>query len=217
MLKRLRSWAILAHRVLQNKKVQVYTIIGFKVALMYIYTIGILSGSINPTVPSWGIITVAVTVVYSAFVAKQRRLVDPGNVSNTADIVLVWTMFPMVLVWGQGDNMAWKLRDLLCALAAIAVIVYWAKNWTKKGNHTRAHLAMQGVMTLAFLPLFNNLWQADANPESFLYWRLVLFAEAIGVLVARKHESVLPAVYCARATLMALITLALMLRIEFLN
>ncbi len=195
------------------KGANAWAVLALKFVIVVLYTQGVLVGTIKPTLPSWCIFTVSVTLVFITAITSGVKPLE--NLSNTADVFLVIFLTIVSYLWGKGDNMAWKPVDVGSgALSAVVLIYWWQKRKDVKRN-IRANLAMQFVMCLAFVPLLNNLWRATESPESPLYWAIVVVGELLALRIAIKAQRGLSIAYSARAVTFATVAYVLILRLQY--
>jgi hypothetical protein len=92
----------------------------------------------------------------------------------------------------------------------VAVVVIVAV-WAATRQHVLAHLAIQGILVIAYFPVVKRLWRSNRNTESFFMWIGLLLAPMLSLL---SSSGALATVYAVRAIVSTALLILLMLRVE---
>lgn len=158
---------------------------------------------IQPALAMWVFFTIAVVGSFVTYLS-EGAFSPLDNILNTADIVLVGTVSVAIWIWGDKTSRFTRF-DLGCLGAVLAILVFWG--FTRQ--HAAAHLAIQAILVIAYIPVVKRIWQADRNTESFAAWIGMLVAAALSLL---SSQGWLAAVYAVRAVVCTGSLLLLMLR-----
>lgn len=166
------------------------------------------TGSIQPTLATWIIFSVATTLsLWTYWSSEQHNLIS--NILNTVDTFSVNAILLVIVLFGVNVRFGINRFELGCLVACGVILVIW--RFTKK--HAASNLTLQTVMTVAYLPTINQLWNATTNTESFVVWAVWFVGCSLALVTARLSKDKLAVVYAARALLMVSIIIVLMIRI----
>ncbi len=158
---------------------------------------------IQPALAMWVFFTIAVVGSFVTFLSEGSH--GPlDNILNTSDMALVGCVTVAILLFGDKTSRFTRF-DLGCLGAVAAILVFWG--FTRE--HAAAHLAIQAILVIAYVPVIQRIWQADRNTESFAAWIGMLAAAALSLL---SSEGWLATVYSVRAVICTSLLLALMTR-----
>lgn len=160
---------------------------------------------IEPSLAMWVFFTIA--VVGSLF----SYILDGGyspldNILNTSDIVLCGTVSLVILLFG-GKEARFNRFELECLAIVVLILTFW---YFSKAHFT-TNLSLQFIQLIAYIPVYNRMWKAGRNTESFTTWGLLLAVSIVSLFSAR---GTLALVYSWRATLCVSALLVLMIRLE---
>jgi len=161
---------------------------------------------IQPALAMWVFFTVAVIGSLVTYLCEgDFGLTD--NMLNTADLVLCGGVAIAIVIYGERSSRFTRF-DTGCLMAVLAILGAWALT----RQHVAAHLAIQFILVIAYLPVVRRLWKAQRNTESFVMWVGLLLAPVFSLLSSR---GVLATVYAVRAIVSTALLLSLMIRIEW--
>lgn len=166
-------------------------------------------GEIQPVLASWLLFALATTLsLWTYLFTDKHSLVS--NIGNAIDLVVVAVIICSILAYGQ--NIRYKVNgfEWSCFIAATAIAVYWSVT----RRHKATNLALQGILTLAYLPMLYHLWLASINTESITAWIIAWLACTSSFAAAKFGEDGLAMVYAGRAWLLVSATLILIIRLE---
>ncbi len=129
------------------------------------------------------------------------------NILNTSDIILCSVISLVILFFGDRQSLFDRFE--LCCLGIVVVILLF---WFFSKAHFITHLALQLILTIAYLPVIKRMWKAGKNTESFLTWILLFIVSAISLFTAK---GILAYIYSLRALFCVSFLLFLMIRIEY--
>jgi hypothetical protein len=179
------------------------TVINLFIALRYGWLIR--KRKIKPALAMWIFFTIAVAgslVTYLS--AGNYNLLD--NILNSTDMLLVVTVSVTIFLYGDKSTRFNKF-DQGCLVAVLGVLAFWALTQ----NHTMAHVSIQTILVIAYLPVIHRLWQSDENTESFAAWIGLLVAPIISLF---SSKGILATIYSLRAIISTSALLSLMVRAE---
>jgi hypothetical protein len=163
-------------------------------------------GRIQPALAMWIFFTIAVAGSLVTYLSEGHfGLLD--NILNTADILMVSSVSVAIVLYGDRTS-RFNRFDIGCLGAVAAILVYWG--FTRQS--VAAHLAIQGILVVAYAPVVRRLWQSTRNTEPFTPWIGMLLAAVIALL---SSKGPLAAVYALRAVACTSLLLLLMLRTEW--
>jgi len=169
------------------------------------YVRGLRQRAIQPALAMWVFFTVAVVGSLVTYLCEgPYGLLD--NVLNAADLVLCGGVALAIAITGDRSSRFTRF-DTGCLAAVIGILGAWALT----RQHVIAHLCIQLILVIAYLPVVRRLWRSPRNTESFVMWIGLLLAPVFSLLSSR---GVLATVYAVRAIVSTGLLLALMIRVE---
>ena len=161
---------------------------------------------IRPALAMWVFFTIA--AVGSLVTYLGEGTYGPlDNILNTADIALVGTVAIWIALFGNRSARFTRF-DLGCLGAVVLVLGAWAAT----RQHVIAHVSIQVIMAIAYLPVIRRMWTANRNTESFLMFAGLLLAPIFSLLSSR---GALATLYAVRAVVCTGGLLLLMTRLEW--
>jgi len=161
---------------------------------------------IRPALAMWVFFTIA--AVGSLVTYLGEGTYGPlDNILNTADIALVGTVAIWIALFGNRSARFTRF-DLGCLGAVVLVLGAWAAT----RQHVIAHVSIQVIMAIAYLPVIRRMWTASRNTESFVMFAGLLLAPVFSLLSSR---GALATLYAVRAVVCTGGLLLLMTRLEW--
>lgn len=181
---------------------------GMTVAYCYLA----VTGETAPVLTSWVLFAVATSLGLATYlkVDKSERGDVVTNIANTIDPVICWVGVLVLAFFGKRVRITPTVFEITCLVGAVAIFWYWKKS----DNSRNANLAVNLLLSVAYVPTFINLWYAKENTESFLTWGVALVACSISLINPIRERDFLAKVYAARAITLVVILMSLMLRLE---
>ncbi len=166
----------------------------------------ISKGRISPALAMWVFFTIATVGSLVTYLAEgDFGLLD--NILNTADIVLVGTVAIWIALFGDRST-RFSPFDLGCLGTVVLILVIWAIS----RQHVVAHVSIQAILVIAYVPVVKRMWTSTRNTESFTMWIGLLLAPIFSLL---SSEGALATVYAGRAIICTGALLVLMIRLEW--
>lgn len=184
-------------------------IIAFILAYSSIYLISIKRGTVKPVLATWLFISVATIL---SFVTNFYESGLQGLLANSYNIVdSVASILIFAFVLSRKDiRKNFTSFEKGCLGAVVLVFVAWLLS----GQNVLAHLCLQAILVIAYLPTLVHLWNAQTNTESITTWSLNAFAAIFGVIEPVKTGAILPIVYGVRSILSCLAVIILSVRLQ---
>ncbi len=161
---------------------------------------------IRPALAMWILFSVATTVSLLAYLAEGAY--SPlENILNTTDIAMVSSVAIAILIYGDRSTRLTRF-DRGCLGAVMIIITFWGLT----RQHVAAHLLIQLVLVIAYLPVLRRLHRATENTESFAIWFAMFLAPVVSLLSSR---GTLATVYAVRNIACTALLLLVMGRISW--
>ena len=175
-----------------------------------IYLMGIKRGTVKPILATWIIFSLATTF---SFITDFSQSGSQGLLANSFNIMdmLACIIIFVVAVAKKDIRRSFTLFEKGCLSAVIVIFI----GWLLSGQNVVAHLCLQAIMVIAYLPTLVHLWNAQKNTESFSMWSFDCVASFLGIIEPAMTHAVLPLVYSIRATLSAFAVMVLIVRLRW--
>jgi hypothetical protein len=161
---------------------------------------------IRPALAMWVFFTIATVASLLTYLAEgEYGLLD--NILNTADIGLVGVVSIWIAVFGHRSARFTRF-DVGCLVAVLLIVAGWAVT----RQHVAAHVLIQAIMAIGYLPVIRRMWAASRNTESFVVFAGLLIAPIFSLLSSR---GALATLYAVRAMACTGGLLILMARLEW--
>ena len=177
---------------------------------LVIYLNGIRSGKVKPTLSTW--IFFAFAGVLS-FITDFRETGVAGlfaNSYNILDTSGVFVTLSFIFLFQKNINKKFNKIEKWCLTAVIIIGVLWLLS----GQNVLAHLSIQLILLISYIPMFVHLWKANENTESLSMWSIDSLASAVGCIKPILSMDLLPAVYGLRSAVSTFTTVLLILRLK---
>jgi hypothetical protein len=175
-----------------------------------IYLKGIKKGTVKPILATW-IFLSAATIL--SFITDFAESGTSGMLANSFNIIdTIATVFIFSFVLSRKDTRKkFSTFEKVCLGAVILIFLMWLIS----GLNILAHLAIQFILVVAYLPTFVHLWKSTQNTESLGMWSFDCLASALGTIEPVRVMAFLPLVYGIRSILSTIGVIALILRIKY--
>ena len=183
-----------------------------EIIALYLYADKIWKNDIAPSFMTWIIFLFGICISLGSYVLNEegqkrgvikKLLLNPMNACDAFVVIMIIA----ILVEHNGWTIP-KLTffDFGCLFATFLITAVWI--W--KRNHFYIFLVTQIVMVIAYFPTMRTLIVEGRNTESFVSWSVIVIANVIALIPARKSEDPLAQLYPIRAIAMVLVTMAIM-------
>lgn len=164
----------------------------------------------KPSLVTWMLFLVGILVSFLTFQTTPNASIV-SNITNTVDLLMATAVLGVLTRYGGKEQWRFEWVDLGCLVGAVAILGYWLGH---REAFLSAHLTIQAIFIIAYVPMVRKLWRADRNIEDFVFWSMACLASALGTVLAITDEKLMPAVYAGRSTTFTALALILMLRLE---
>ncbi len=181
-------------------------------AYTIIYLVGIEKGKVKPVLATW-IFFVFATLL--SLVTNFKESGVPGLLANSYNVVDTLSVFIIcgVILSRNDSRKIFNTFEKRCLGAVVFVFIAWIIS----GQNILAHLAVQAILVIAYLPTLVQLWKATENTESVGMWSTNCAASLFGLVEPIKTMSLLPIVYGSRSVISTFIVTVLILRLKYKN
>lgn len=174
-----------------------------------IYVVGIKKGQVKPVLATWLFLSLA---TFLSIVTNFRESGVSGLVANTYNIVDTFSVIiiTVIILFREDTRFTFTIFEKYCLGAVTFVCLIWLLT----GQNILAHLSIQVILVIAYLPTFSHLWKATQNTESLGTWGFNFVASIFGVVEPVRRLDLLPMVYGFRSILCTLAVSLLIVRIK---
>ena len=179
---------------------------------LYLYADKIWKNEVEPSFMTWIIFLFGICVSLGSYILNEKGqkrgvikklLLNPMNACD----VLVASIIIIILIEHNGwTDLRLTLFDFACLITTFLITAVWI--WRR--NHFYIFLVTQLVMVIAYFPTIRTLIVEGRNTESFASWSVIVIANVIALIPARKSRDPLAQLYPIRAIAMVLVTMAIM-------
>lgn len=169
----------------------------------------IINGRVKPVLATWLMFCVSVSLSFSTYIFTEKPSFT-GNLANMVDMFEVWATLIVILIYQRKHQRRPNLVESFCLMTSAGIAIFWFFT----GQHVISNLSLQVILILAYGPLFQTLWFASENTESFQVWAAVLIVGTGAFFSSWWKQDFLGMVYSGRAIIFVSITLYLIRRVE---
>jgi hypothetical protein len=176
------------------------------------YLVGMKRGKVKPVLATWLFLSFATIL---SFIMDYRETGISGiasNLFNVVDMVAVFGVFVLIL-FRKDTRRTFNKFEKICLGTVLIIFV----GWLLSGQNIAAHLAIQGILVVAYLPMLVHLWKAEVNTESLGTWSFDCLASTFGLIIPVMMHDFLPTVYGIRSVISTLAVIILILRLKYKN
>ena len=169
-----------------------------------------VTGKIEPVLSTWLLFFLASSLGLWTYInAGKSERSFAVNINNSADVVFTGVILACLL-YLKADA-GFTPFGVFCIGLAGAVFAYYLL----RRNAAVANIAVNSVLTIAYFPTFERLWNANHNTESFGIWLTVWVAQVFALYNPLKARDLLAIIYASRAFVLVSSVLVLMFRLQF--
>jgi hypothetical protein len=176
------------------------------------YCVKLIRKEAHPRIATWLIFELGVVMSLVAYFASQDHSLVKAAL-NLTDFVVVTAIVAALFFEQRGEKILFTRNERLCLLIAGITMVAWMITKTA----WIGFVGFQVVMTVAYLPTIESMWQwkPGRSPEPVETWGINAVAALIGVAldVTGSHDYV-AMLYPLRALLLCLLIVVLVMRWE---
>lgn len=176
------------------------------------YLVGIKKGKVKPILATW------IFILFATLLSIITNFKQSGvnglfsNAYNIVDAFATLTIF-LVVLFNKETRRGFTFFEKWC----LSIVVFIFIVWTITGQNILAHLSIQAIMVVAYLPTVVYLWKATKNTESLGKWSFSFLASILGLIEPVKTLDLLPLVYGVRSAISTLTVVILILRLNNKN
>ena len=172
------------------------------------YCSKVMRGRARPRLATWLIFEIGVVMSLAAYFASHDHSVVKAAL-NLTDGFTVTGIISVLLLRGRGEKVEFTANERVCLLVSCVTLAAWAVTKTAWVGFA----GFQAVMTIAYLPTIESMWQwhPGESPEPTDMWVVSVVAASIGVAVdvTGKHDYV-ALVYPLRALVLCMLIVVLL-------
>ena len=176
------------------------------------YCVKLIRKEAHPRIATWLIFELGVVMSLVAYFASRDHSLVKAAL-NLTDFVVVTVILAALFFEPRDEKILFTRNERLCLLIAGITVVAWMITKTA----WIGFVGFQVVMTVAYLPTIESMWQwkPGRSPEPIETWGINAVAALIGVLldVTGSHDYV-AMLYPLRAFLLCVMIVVLVMRWE---
>jgi len=165
-----------------------------------------------PRIATWMIFEIGVVMSLAAYFASYDHSLMKAAL-NVADGVVVTVILGALLIEQRGGKIRFTRNEQLCLLISCITVAAWTITKTA----WIGFLGFQVVMSVAYVPTIESVWQwrSGRSPEPIETWSVNAVAALMGVVidVTGRHDYV-AMLYPLRALILCMIIVLLVVRWE---
>jgi hypothetical protein len=170
-------------------------------------------GEIEPALMTWLLFLVGSSLsfwTHRSF-GKGGIVTNIGNIKDLFGEIIIISGICLAGFCGRNSLLLkFNAFEIVCFAVAGIIFVFWRLS----RKHASSHVALQALMTVAYLPTFRKLYLADQNTESFGVWSFILATESTSLFLAIRGKDRLAIFYTSRAFALVLVVVLMMIRLE---
>lgn len=177
-----------------------------------IYLVGIKKGTVKPVLATWLFFSFATVLSFITNFAEsgvRGILVNSFNLIDTFAVLVIF----IVLLFTKDIRKTFNKFELVCLALVVCVFIFWLVS----GANILAHLAVQVILVIAYLPTLVHIWKEKKNTESLSMWTFDFLASAFGAIEPLKSKALLPIVYSLRSVVATFAVVVSVAYIRFMN
>jgi len=175
-----------------------------------IYLRELKKGNIKPVLATWILFSVATVLSFVMNFFENGIEGIAANFFNMVDTIAT-LVISVTLLFHKNIRKSFTVFEKKCFGAVVIVFFVWMMS----GQNVIAHLSIQGILVIAYLPTLFHLWNARENTESLSMWFFNFLASFLGTIEPLKNMAFLPLVYGIRATVSTLAVILFVVRLQY--
>jgi uncharacterized membrane protein YkvI len=176
------------------------------------YCAKVMRGQAHPRIATWLIFELGVVMSLIAYFASRDHSLVKAAL-NLTDFVVVTVILAVLWMAQRGEGISFTRNERVCLVTAAITMAAWGVTRTPWVGFA----GFQVVMTMAYVPTIESMWQwrPGRSPEPVETWGLNALAALIGVVIdATGSHDYVAMLYPLRAFLLCVMVVALVLRWE---
>lgn len=174
------------------------------------YLVGIKRGTVKPVLATWMFFAIATALSFITNYAESGAEGIAANFFNMIDTIATITLF-IVILFCKDVRHVFSKFEKICLGAVILIFI----GWLLSEQNVIAHLCIQLIMVVAYLPTIVHLWNARKNTESLGMWSFDCLGSWFGIIEPIKSGAFLPLIYVIRSIVSTFAVVVLILRIKY--
>ena len=174
-----------------------------------IYLLGIKRGTVKPVFATWLFLSIATALSLVTNFSESGIQGLLQNSYNIVDTLATLLIFSFVLI-KKDLRKNFTVFEKVC-LGTVAVVFI---AWLLSGQNVIAHLCLQIILVISYLPTLVHLWNAHESTEPLSTWSLNTLAALFGIVEPLKAFDLLPLIYGIRSIVSCLAVIFLTVRLR---
>lgn len=191
-------------KIIQNV-VYLAGLFAFLMSIRYIWLT--IQKEIEPVFTTWLLFCVGASLSYWTYWSSKKHSIA-GNLGNAVDLIMTWMILIGITFWGT-KNFDFNNLEIYCLISCLIIFVFW--KLSKK--HFVSNISIQVIMTIAYLPTIQKLWEATHSTESLPYWGINLFGSLTFLTMGIIKKDLIGIIYSSRAFILVLLVIIFILMI----
>jgi hypothetical protein len=169
----------------------------------------------NPTIATWIIFEIGAWMSSVTYFSSSDHSAI-ASITNVTDDAAITAILIALAFKHWGEKIPFSQNHRLCLGIAVAAFILWVftrMSWV-------GVLGFQMVMSVAYIPTFENLWRYEPGlgptpapaPEPAEVWGVNILSAALGVAIAIAKHDYVAMLYPLRACILCVVVLLLILR-----
>lgn len=163
----------------------------------------------RPILATWLLFAFATLLSFLTDYAEAGLPGFYANFYNIADTIVTFGIF-LVVVSNKNTRKEFTVFEKCCLGAVSIIFVFWAVS----RQNIAAHLAIQLILVIAYLPTLLHLWQSKKNTESLSMWIFDCLASFFGTIEPLRLVAPLPLIYGIRSVISTFAVVVLVIRVR---
>ena len=179
------------------------------------YCYQILKGVVSP--PPATFIILSFTFPFGFYMyAQSPHWSFATNIGLTSAVLSVWTVGSVLitkLLLQKKLHLEVNVFQRWVIFIALVVLIFW---FVTKDQLT-SYVILQVSALLSYIPVYKNLYKADKNKDSLVFWSTLFLSTCVAAYAAYEKNDMQSWIYIGRAVPSSLGVVILMLKIDLRN